>query len=73
MRQEEIWDADAARTYDTPGTGMFALEVLEPAVKRLAELAGQGRALEFAIGTGRVAIPCPSAVCRSPESSCPPP
>ena len=43
--------------YDTPGTGMFAPEVLEPAVERLAELAGQGRALEFAIGTGRVAIP----------------
>jgi SAM-dependent methyltransferase len=57
MRQEEIWDADAARTYDTPGTGMFAPEVLEPTVDRLAELADQGRALEFAIGTGRVAIP----------------
>ena len=57
MRQEEIWDADAARTYDTPGIGMFAAEVLEPTVNRLAELAGQGRALEFAIGTGRVAIP----------------
>ena len=57
VRQEEIWDADAARMYDTPGTGMFAPEVLEPAVERLAELAGQGRALEFAIGTGRVAIP----------------
>ena len=57
MRQGEIWDADAARRYDTPGTGMFAPEVLEPTVERLAELAGQGRALEFAIGTGRVAIP----------------
>ena len=57
MRQEEIWGADAARSYDTPGTGMFAPEVLEPAVERLTELAGQGRALEFAIGTGRVAIP----------------
>ncbi len=57
MRQEEIWDADAARTYDTPGVGMFAAEVLEPTVDRLAELADQGPALEFAIGTGRVAIP----------------
>jgi SAM-dependent methyltransferase len=57
MRQEEIWDVDAARTYDTPGTGMFAPEVLEPTVDRLAELARQGQALEFAIGTGRVAIP----------------
>ena len=57
MRQEDIWDVPAARTYDTPGTGMFAAEVLEPTVDLLAELAGRGRALEFAIGTGRVAIP----------------
>ena len=57
MRQEEIWDVDAAQRYDTPGTGMFAPEVLGPTVDRLAELAGGGRALEFAIGTGRVAVP----------------
>lgn len=57
MRQEEIWDADAAAGYDTPGAGMFAPEVLGPAVDRLAELADGGHALEFAIGTGRVAIP----------------
>ncbi|WP_432931865.1 class I SAM-dependent methyltransferase [Microbispora sp. CA-135349] len=57
MQQEDIWNADAARRYDTPGTGMFAPEVLGPAVERLAGLAGDGRALEFAIGTGRVAIP----------------
>ena len=36
---------------------MFAPEVLGPTVDRLAALAGDGRALEFAIGTGRVAIP----------------
>jgi SAM-dependent methyltransferase len=57
MRQEDIWDHEAARRYDTPGTGMSAPEVLEPTVDRLAGLAGDGRALEFAIGTGRVAIP----------------
>jgi SAM-dependent methyltransferase len=57
MRQEEIWDADTAQRYDTPGSGMFAAEVLEPTVDYLAELAGDGRALEFAIGTGRVAVP----------------
>ena len=57
VRQEEIWDEEAARRYDTPGTGMFAPEVLDPAVDRLAQLAGVGRALELAIGTGRVAIP----------------
>ena len=57
MQQDEIWGTEAARIYDTPGTGMFAPEVLEPAVERLAQLAEGGRALEFAIGTGRVAVP----------------
>ena len=57
MRQEDVWDEDAARRYDTPGTGMFAPEVLDPAVERLAELAGGGPVLELAIGTGRVAVP----------------
>jgi SAM-dependent methyltransferase len=57
MRQEDIWDTETAQSYDTPGEEMFAPEVLGPTVDRLAELAGSGRALEFAIGTGRVAIP----------------
>ena len=56
-RQEDIWDEAAAHGYDTPGTGMFAPEVLGPTVDRLVELAAGGRALEFAIGTGRVAVP----------------
>ena len=48
MRQEEIeeiWDVDGAQRYDSPGTGMFAPEVLEPTVDRLAELAGAPSAL----------------------------
>ncbi|MFI6498123.1 class I SAM-dependent methyltransferase [Nonomuraea typhae] len=57
MQQEDVWDFDTARHYDTPGVGMFAPETLGPAVDRLAELAGGGPALEFAIGTGRVALP----------------
>ena len=57
MRQDEIWDVDAAQRFDTPGTGMFAPEVLGPTVDRLAGLAGDGRALELAVGTGRVAVP----------------
>ena len=36
---------------------MFAPEVLDPAVDCLASLAGGGRVLEFAIGSGRVALP----------------
>jgi SAM-dependent methyltransferase len=57
MDQSEIWNDETAQRYDTPGAGMFAPEVLGPTVDRLAEIAGGGRALEFAIGTGRVAIP----------------
>ena len=57
MRQDEIWDAEAARRYDTPGTGMFDPDLLRHTVDHLAGLAGSGRALELAIGTGRVAIP----------------
>jgi SAM-dependent methyltransferase len=57
MRHEDIWDAEAAKSYDTPGTGMFAPGVLGPTVERLAQLAAGGPILEFAIGTGRVAVP----------------
>ncbi|MBD7917700.1 class I SAM-dependent methyltransferase [Cellulomonas sp. Sa3CUA2] len=54
---DDLWGESVARAYDTPGTGMFAPEVLGPTVERLAELAAGGSALELAIGTGRVAVP----------------
>jgi SAM-dependent methyltransferase len=57
MDSNHFWDAETARSYDTPGEGMFAPEVLGPTVDRLAALAEGGRALEFAIGTGRVGVP----------------
>ncbi|WP_018566017.1 class I SAM-dependent DNA methyltransferase [Streptomyces sp. PsTaAH-124] len=57
MEQSEIWDEDTAQSYDTPGSGMFAPEILGPAVEFLARLAGDGTAVEFAVGTGRVAVP----------------
>jgi SAM-dependent methyltransferase len=56
MRQDEIWDEETSAGYDTADAGMFAAEVLGPTVARLAELADGGAALEFAIGTGRVAV-----------------
>jgi SAM-dependent methyltransferase/GNAT superfamily N-acetyltransferase len=55
--QNRIWNADVASRYDTPDEGAFAADVLTPTVDRLAELAAGGPALEFAIGTGRVAVP----------------
>ena len=57
MQDDDLWDIEAANSYDTPDTGMFAPDVLGPTVERLAQLAAGGRALEFAIGTGRVAVP----------------
>jgi SAM-dependent methyltransferase len=57
MLPDEVWDDQAAQDYDTPGEGMFAPAVILPAVDFLAELAGDGAALEFAIGTGRIAVP----------------
>ncbi|KDQ71167.1 class I SAM-dependent methyltransferase [Streptomyces halstedii] len=57
MLRREMWDDQVAQGYDSPGTGMFAPEVLGPTVDRLVELTEGGRALEFAIGTGRVAVP----------------
>lgn len=57
MTSSDLWDADTARRYDDPSSPMFSPEVLGPTVDFLAGLAGAGRALEFAIGTGRVAVP----------------
>ena len=57
MERDEIWDTTAAAEYDTVGEGMFSPTVLGPTVELLAALADGGAALEFAVGTGRVAIP----------------
>jgi hypothetical protein len=55
--EEEYFGKDVAATYDEDSAGMFAPAVVEPAVATLAKLAGGGAALEFAVGTGRVALP----------------
>ena len=46
-----------AAGYDDSSDPMFAPEIVNPAVDFLAALAGNGRALEFGIGTGRIALP----------------
>ena len=51
------WGEDVAVAYDVTSAAMYASDVLEPTVDRLAELAEGGPALELAIGTGRVALP----------------
>jgi SAM-dependent methyltransferase len=57
MTSSDLWDAETAERYDETSAFMFHPGVLDPAVDFLAAAAGGGPALEFAIGTGRVAIP----------------
>jgi SAM-dependent methyltransferase len=57
VSSSDVWDADTAERYDESSAFMFSPDVLNPAVDFLADLAGDGPALEFAIGTGRVALP----------------
>ncbi|MEZ0492476.1 class I SAM-dependent methyltransferase [Kineococcus sp. TBRC 1896] len=52
----DLWGAGVARTYDEDTAALSTPEVLGPVVDVLADLAGTGRALEFAIGTGRVGL-----------------
>jgi len=52
-----IFVGRAAEGYDDGSRDMYVPSVLDPAVGFLADAARGGRALEFGIGTGRVALP----------------
>ena len=54
---EGFFGEDAASVYDERSTAMFDAAVVQPVVDVLASFAGEGDALEFAIGTGRIALP----------------
>jgi len=54
--KEDYFGEEVATRYDDGGP-MFSAEVIGPTVDFLAELAGDGAALELGIGTGRVAVP----------------
>ena len=56
MTSSEVWDRATAEAYDAGASHEYPPEVLGPTVDFLADLAGDGAALEFAIGTGRVGI-----------------
>ena len=55
--RDGYFDEHVAARYDESSADMFDPEVVGPAVDLLAELAGNGRALELGIGTGRIALP----------------
>jgi SAM-dependent methyltransferase len=54
---EDHFGEDVAPRYDERTAEMFEPGVIDPAVDFLAELAGDGAALELGIGTGRIALP----------------
>ena len=52
-----MWERDIAEVYDDTTASMFEPSVVEPTIDFLEEAARGGAALEFAVGTGRIALP----------------
>jgi hypothetical protein len=55
--KKNYFDEPVAACYDETSAEMFAPAIVDPAVRFLADLTGDGAALEFGIGTGRIALP----------------
>ncbi len=56
MHDNNYFGESVAATYDDDAA-IFAPEAVDPVVEFLANIVGDGRALEFAVGTGRIALP----------------
>jgi SAM-dependent methyltransferase len=57
VHDDGYFDERVAARYDETNAKQFDAEVVDPTVELLAELTGDGRALEFGVGTGRIALP----------------
>lgn len=55
--QDGFFGERVAATYDVSSAEMFRQHVVDATADFLADLAGDGRALELGVGTGRVALP----------------
>lgn len=55
--EDGYFGADVAADYDDPADAANQSSVIEPVVDVLTELAADRPALEFAVGTGRIALP----------------
>lgn len=60
-RPDAHLDPAVAAAYDDPADERFSSEAIGPTVAVLADLAGDGPVVEFAVGTGRVALPLAAA------------
>ena len=58
---DEHLDPATAAEYDRSVAERFDADEIAPAIRLLAELAGDGVAVEFAVGTGRLALPLADA------------
>jgi SAM-dependent methyltransferase len=56
VHEDGYFDERIAATYDDDAA-IFDAKVIDPVVDFLVDLAGRGRALEFGVGTGRIALP----------------
>ena len=56
MHDDGYFDERVAATYDDD-TSIFDPNVVDPAVDFIAHVVDRGRALEFGVGTGRIALP----------------
>jgi SAM-dependent methyltransferase len=54
---KNYFDKLIAKGYETRWPELFEQEAVDPVVRFLADLAGDGAALELGIGTGRIALP----------------
>ena len=57
MHDDGYFDERVAARYDESAAEMFDSAIVDPVVDFLVEIAGNGRALELGIGTGRIALP----------------
>ena len=57
QNDDGYFDERVAVRYDESAAEMFDPAVVDPVIDLLVELAGDGRALELGIGTGRIALP----------------
>ena len=57
MHDDGYFDERIAARYDETSGDMFDPASVDPVVDLLVKLVGEGRALELAVGTGRIALP----------------
>ena len=60
-RPDAHLDPEVAARYDAAAAPHFEESALRPVIERLGEFAEGGKAVEFAVGTGRVALPLAAA------------